>query len=158
MEVKLELQLLAYAQPQLLGIRSTSANYTTAHTPHYWSRPGVKPASLWILVGFVSTVPQREVPGCLHLNGNSCVQVGGCLMLLLLVIWKFKFGRMLRMVLNSHRVDYFGYLWENNRKWTKGRKSHFFLLFFASDRASEAGQFQKILRQNNPAFMQFWQW
>ena len=75
-----------------------------------------------------------------------------------LVIWKFKFGRMLRMVLNSHRVDYFGYLWENNRKWTKGRKSHFFLLFFASDRASEAGQFQKILRQNNPAFMQFWQW
>ena len=28
----------------------------------YWARPGIEPTSSWILVGFVSTAPQRELP------------------------------------------------------------------------------------------------
>ena len=42
-----------------------SVTYTTAHgNPRsltYWSRPGIEPTSLWILVGFVTAEPQREL-------------------------------------------------------------------------------------------------
>ena len=52
-------------QPQQWGIQAMSVTYTTAHSnagflPH-WVRPGIKPASSWILVGFVSTELQREL-------------------------------------------------------------------------------------------------
>ena len=43
-----------------------SATYTIAHSDTgsltYWTRSGIKPASSWILVRFVSTVPQWELP------------------------------------------------------------------------------------------------
>ena len=51
-------------QPQRCGIWATSATYTTAHgsirSLTQWVGPGIEPASWWILVGFVSTVPQWE--------------------------------------------------------------------------------------------------
>ena len=40
--------------------------YTTAHgnagSLTHWVRPGIKPATSWFLCGFVSTVPQWELP------------------------------------------------------------------------------------------------
>ena len=63
---------------------------------------------------------------------------------------------MVRRLLSSQRVDYFGYLCETDRKLTKERRSLFFFFFFfaASDGASEAGHFQQTLWQSVPAFMQ----
>ena len=77
---KLELQLLVYTQPQQGQIWATSVTYTTAHdnarSPTHCIRPGIEPASSWILVRFVSTAPQWELPQCWVLNllshdGNS---------------------------------------------------------------------------------------
>ena len=43
--------------------------YTTAHSNAgsltHWKRPGIKPMSSWILVGFVSTEPQQNTTGLL---------------------------------------------------------------------------------------------
>ena len=60
-------------QPQQHGIWAVSATYTTAHTngsPTHWTRPWIKPKSSWILVGFVSTMPQRKLryPYILYLD------------------------------------------------------------------------------------------
>ena len=47
-----------------IGIQAVSVTYTTAHgntrSLTYGARPGLEPVSSWILVGFVSTMPQRE--------------------------------------------------------------------------------------------------
>ena len=51
--------------PQQCGIQAASATYSTAHgqagslTP--WMRPGMEPASSWILVAFVTDEPQGEL-------------------------------------------------------------------------------------------------
>ena len=62
--VKLELQL---PQPQQCGIQMESVTYTTAHSNAesltHWTRPGIEPASSWILVVFVTSEPQWELPG-----------------------------------------------------------------------------------------------
>ena len=34
-------------------------------------QPGIEPTSSWILVGFVSTKPQRQLPGHIFLNSTS---------------------------------------------------------------------------------------
>ena len=43
-----------------------SATYTTAHVNPgsltHWVRPGNEPESSWMLLGFISTVPQQELP------------------------------------------------------------------------------------------------
>ena len=61
--VKLELQLLAYTTANAMW---ESVIYTTAHgntrSLTQWARPGMKLESSWILVGFVTTVPQGELP------------------------------------------------------------------------------------------------
>ena len=45
---------------------ATSVTYTKAHDNArcltHWTRPGIKPASLWLLVRFVSTEPWQELP------------------------------------------------------------------------------------------------
>ena len=53
-------------QSQQCQIPAASVTYAAAFgsagsLPH-WTRPGVKPASSWLLVGFVSTTPQWELP------------------------------------------------------------------------------------------------
>ena len=52
-------------QPQPCRIRAMSATHTTVHSnaraPTHWARPGIEPASSWILVGFVSTEPRWEL-------------------------------------------------------------------------------------------------
>ena len=48
--VKSELQLLAY----------TTA-HSNARSLTHWARPGIKPASSWILVGFITTKPLWEL-------------------------------------------------------------------------------------------------
>ena len=54
-------------QPRNTGILATSVNYTKSHgnarSLTHWSRPGMEPASSWILVGFVTTDPWRELRG-----------------------------------------------------------------------------------------------
>ena len=54
------------SQPQQCGIWATSATYTTAHGntrfPAHWARPWIELASSWILVRFISTEPQWELP------------------------------------------------------------------------------------------------
>ena len=43
-----------------------SATYTTAHgkadSLTHWARPRIEPATSWFLVGFISAVPQWELP------------------------------------------------------------------------------------------------
>ena len=64
--IESELQLLPTPQPQQCSIWAASATYTTAHgkalSQTCWARTGIEPASSWILVGFISTVPQGELP------------------------------------------------------------------------------------------------
>ena len=49
-------------QPQQCRIWAMSLTYTTAHANAgsltQWARPGIKPASSWILARFISTVPE----------------------------------------------------------------------------------------------------
>ena len=58
--VELELQLPAYPQPQdpshVCNLHHSSRQ---RWIPTHWARPGIEPTSTWILVGFVSTVPQH---------------------------------------------------------------------------------------------------
>ena len=59
----------AYPQTQLGSriavIQAASATYTIVRSNTgsltHWAKPGIKPASSWILVRFVSTAPQREL-------------------------------------------------------------------------------------------------
>ena len=64
--VESELQLLTYTTAAALRIRAASATYTTVHDDAgsltRWARPGVRPAFSWILVGFITTKPQWELP------------------------------------------------------------------------------------------------
>jgi len=52
-------------QPQKHGIWAASVTYITAdgntESPTHWVRPGIKPASSCILVGFVSSETQHEL-------------------------------------------------------------------------------------------------
>ena len=52
-------------QPQQCGIRTMYSPYTTvrgnARSWTHWVRPGIKPTSLWILVGFITTEPRQEL-------------------------------------------------------------------------------------------------
>ena len=65
LRVKSEPQLPAYTKPQTLGIRAVSVTCTAARgivgSPTPWSRPGIKPASSRMLVGFFTTEPQQEL-------------------------------------------------------------------------------------------------
>ena len=69
LRVELELQLLAYTtaaamwDPSLICDLHHSSWQRQIPTP--WVRPGIEPASSWILVRFVSAVPQRELPACM---------------------------------------------------------------------------------------------
>ena len=63
--VELEVRQPAYAIAQQCQIRAASVTYITAHgntgsLTHY-ARPGIKPASSWIPVRFVSAEPRWEV-------------------------------------------------------------------------------------------------
>ena len=55
-------------QPQQCQSWAASVTYTTAHSNAgsltHWVRPGIKLASPWILVGFISAAPQWEPPKC----------------------------------------------------------------------------------------------
>ena len=52
-------------QPQQHQIRAECVTYPTAHgnsgSTTHWARPRIEPTSSWILVAFVSTVPQQEL-------------------------------------------------------------------------------------------------
>ena len=47
------------------GIWAESSTYTTAHgnarSLTHWVRPGIEPASSWVLVGFVTTEPRQQL-------------------------------------------------------------------------------------------------
>ena len=65
LEVKLEPLLPAYATATATWDQAVSATYTTAHSNAgsltHGLRPGIKPASSWMLVAFISAAPQREL-------------------------------------------------------------------------------------------------
>ena len=60
------------SQPQQCQIWAASATYTTAHgntgSLTHWARPGTKPASLLILVRFITPEPQWELLNLLWLH------------------------------------------------------------------------------------------
>ena len=64
---------VAYRSSQV-GVKSELQlpAYTTAHgnagSPTHWARPGIEPASSWLPVRFISTVPQRELTHFLIFN------------------------------------------------------------------------------------------
>ena len=69
----------AYGVSQTRGwIGATSATYTTAlgntGSLTHWARPGIKPATSWFLVGFVSAAPWQELQSIVDLQccANSC--------------------------------------------------------------------------------------
>ena len=62
-------------QPQQCQIQAASGTYGTTHSNTgswtYWARPRVKPMSSWILVEFVTTEPQWEIPFWLSCRSRS---------------------------------------------------------------------------------------
>ena len=73
-------------QPQQCGIQTVSVTHTTAHgnarSLTHWARPGFKPTSSWILVGFVTCWAARGTP---HFNTIYTIQftlIVDCLSLL----------------------------------------------------------------------------
>ena len=66
-------------QPQQCQIGAMSVTYTTAHGHPgcltYWARPGIKPASSWMLVRFISAEPQRELWTTVFIHST----IDGCL-------------------------------------------------------------------------------
>ena len=64
LSVEFELQLPAYTTAT--ATTDKSVTYTTAHgnaiSLAHGVRPGIQTTSSWILVGFISAVPQRELP------------------------------------------------------------------------------------------------
>ena len=63
-------------QPQQCMMQAVSVTYTTApskaRSPTHWARPGIEPASTCILVGFVSTALQWELPHFSSPNKLEC--------------------------------------------------------------------------------------
>ena len=58
---------VAYGSSQArVWIWATAASLHHSHrnagSPIHWARPGIEPASSWILVRFISTAPQWELP------------------------------------------------------------------------------------------------
>ena len=69
--VESELQLLAY-----------TTTHNNARSPTHRVRPGIEPASSWILVGFLTAVPQWELPKLsLLLKSVACLRAP----------WKWRF-------------------------------------------------------------------
>ena len=71
----------------------------------HWVRPGIEPASLWILVRFITTEPQRELADLLFSSPSIEVQC-----------WYFSFLEVLFIsfsnlpILFSHRIIFFSLL------------------------------------------------
>ena len=78
--VESELQLLASSTATETRDLSESATYSTAPgnagSPTHQTRPGIEPPSSQILVGFVSTVPQWELPEINHFKVSSVASDG----------------------------------------------------------------------------------
>ena len=51
-------------QPQQCQIQAYTTVHGNAVSLTHWARPGLKPATSWFLVGFISTAPQWELPEC----------------------------------------------------------------------------------------------
>ena len=72
--VESELLLLAYVTTAANRIPAGSVTYTAAHrnagSLTHGLRPGIKPASSWILVGFVTIEPQQELLVFVLRKGN----------------------------------------------------------------------------------------
>ena len=64
--VKSDLQLWPH-QIWAMSVIYTRAHGNTRSLTH-WARPGIEPASSWILVRFVSVLPQQELPLILFLK------------------------------------------------------------------------------------------
>ena len=59
--IESELQLPAYTTATASRIRATSVTYTAHSNSRSLTQSGIKPASSWILVGFISGEPQWEL-------------------------------------------------------------------------------------------------
>ena len=97
--VESELQLLAYATATATGSRAASANYTAAdgnaRSLTHWARPGMEPASSWILVRFVTCWATRETP-------NSIIfKCSGAHSHSLIIVQKWRFDE----IVASRRTD-----------------------------------------------------
>ena len=60
--------LFAYGSSQAQGQPTWATATATLGSLTHWMRPGIKPASSWIPVRFVSTEPHRELPELLIFN------------------------------------------------------------------------------------------
>ena len=67
-------------QPQQRRIRATSVTYTIAHSKArsltHWARPGIEPASSWLLVGFITAEPQWKLLRCYFISGYCYMNLG----------------------------------------------------------------------------------
>ena len=68
------------SQPQQLSTWAMSVTYTTAHGNArfltHWLRPGIEPTSSWILIGFITTKPWRELPQILSYHSKDIYSHG----------------------------------------------------------------------------------
>ena len=78
-------------QPQQCGIQAASATHTTTcnntRSPTRWARPGIKPASSWILIGFVTHWATMGTPimailkwNCTWVAVKNTMPLGGLLL------------------------------------------------------------------------------
>ena len=66
----------ARSKPRLPPAHSNAGSST------HWARPGIKPATSWFLVGFVSAAPRRELPILTYLNDYFPIVISSILYLL----------------------------------------------------------------------------
>ena len=64
------------SEPQQRQIWAMSATYTTVHgnarSLTHWARPGIKPATSWFLVRFISTAPRGELQNLAFFDDSYC--------------------------------------------------------------------------------------
>ena len=81
LEIESELQLPAYTTPMAMQDPSRVCDLHHSSRQHcipdHWAKPKIKTASSWILVRFISPLPQREFPLllCFYFSPNSRVVI-----------------------------------------------------------------------------------
>ena len=60
--VQSELQLRTTAMPDMNCVCNLHHSSGNTRSLTHWAGPGIKPTSSWILVGFITTEPQWELP------------------------------------------------------------------------------------------------
>ena len=127
------IRAVAYTTATAMPDPSHVSAYTTAHgntgSLTHWGRPGIESASSWILVGFASAEPQRELQNsCLKLCfwSSHCSATG-----LVVSLEQWDTGLGFRCCCSSH---IWSLSWELHMLWDGQKKKKKIVFIFRSQR------------------------